>query len=91
MEYTVAELYREIGKVFREHGAQRVALLSSRTNQGTVQEMTLELAVDGDIVAKELYQECHRRWPSVEMVIYDLNDENNVDLIDEVVEDSILL
>lgn len=89
MKISAADLYREIGRTFRERGAERVALLSSKTCSDV--EIELEVAVDGMIDEKELYQISRNKWPYVQMKILNLNEEHNIHLIDEVVEDSILL
>lgn len=91
MKISVADLYREIGRTFREHGAERVALLSSKTCSDVETEIELEVAVDGMINEKELYQSSRNQWPYVQMKILNLNEEHNIHLIDEVIEDSILL
>lgn len=91
MKISVADLYREIGRTFREHGAERVALLSSKTCSDAETEIELEVAVDGMIDEKELYQSSKNQWPYVQMKILNLNEEHNIHLIDEVIEDSILL
>ena len=72
MELSVLELYREIGKEFREHGAERVALLSSRTCCQGVYEIELEVAADGLIDDNELHQISKDHWPYVQMKILNL-------------------
>lgn len=91
MKISVADLYREIGRTFREHGADRVALLSSKTYSEGEYELELQVAVDGMIDEKELYRLSVQNWPYVKMKLLNLNDEKHMHLIDEVIEDSILL
>lgn len=87
-ENTIAEFYRQIGSTFRQHGADRVVLLKSRTCQ---QSMYLEVAVDGCFDLQELRKVCTEQWPDAEISILDLSAEENLNLIDEVLEDGILL
>lgn len=87
-ENTIAEFYRQIGRTFRQHGADRVVLLKSRTCQ---QSMYLEIAADGCFELQELQKVCSEQWPDAEISILDLNEEENLNLIDEVLEDGILL
>lgn len=87
-ENTIAEFYRQIGRIFRQHGADRVVLLKSRTCQ---QSMYLEVAADGCFDSQELRKVCTEQWPDAEISILDLSAEENLNLIDEVLEDGILL
>lgn len=87
-ENTIAEFYRQIGRIFRQHGADRVVLLKSRTCQ---QSMYLEVAADGCFDLQELRMVCTEQWPDAEISILDLSAEENLNLIDEVLEDGILL
>lgn len=93
-DYTIAELYRQIGRTFRAHGVDKVVLLKAKnraTELDTYPEMTLEIAADGWFDKKKLQQECRLLWPGVEINILDLNEDENLDLVDEVMEDGILL
>lgn len=91
MEYTIVDLYRNIGILFRKHGAEHVALLSSKNNINAACEMTIEVAADGMIDVKYLYQQCQLHWPQINIIIYDLNKPENHHLIDEINEGGILL
>lgn len=103
-ENTIAEFYRQIGRTFRQHGADRVVLLKSRTcqqNDEAADQMSgidsgrtgmyLEVAVDGCFDLQELQKVCSEQWPDAEISILDLSAEENLNLIDEVLEDGILL
>lgn len=91
MEYSITELYREIGNVFRRNGAERVVLLSSKNNSAPDYELTIEVAVDGFFEISKLQQESGKRWPQIKIILIDLNDNKNRCLADEVMEDGILL
>lgn len=88
--YDVTELYRQIGKVYKANGADRVILLRSRKH---VQDdgMSLEVAVDGFIDKDILLKESRRLWPDIEMTVLDLNEAENEELLNEAIEDGILL
>ena len=58
MEYSVTNLYREIGQFFRQNGAERVVLLSSKNNSKPAYEMEIEVAVDGLVQVQKLQLEC---------------------------------
>lgn len=88
--YDVTDLYRQIGRVFKENGTDRVILLRSK-NHTEDDGMSLEIAVDGFVKKDLLLTECVRRWPEIEVVILDLNEDENGDLTAEAVEDGILL
>lgn len=88
--YDVTVLYRQIGKTFRERGADRVILLRSRKYSDKA-GMELEVAVDGASDKEELQKECKRLWPEVDIVIFDMNEEEHIDLLNEAMEDGILL
>lgn len=99
-DYTITELYRQIGRTFRDHGADKVVLLKAKNKKESMidrnaitgcPEMTLEIAADGWFDKKKLQQECKQLWPGVEINILDLNEDENLDLVDEVLEDGILL
>lgn len=103
-ENTIAEFYRQIGRTFRQHGADRVVLLKSRTcqqNDEAADQMSgidsgrtgmyLEVAADGCFDLQELQKVCSEQWPDAEISILDLSAEENLNLIDEVLEDGILL
>lgn len=97
MEITIDELYRQIGRTFREHGADKVVLLKAKKmkrpaeNTEREKEYFLEVAADGWFDKKKLQQKCSQLWPEVEMNILDLNEDENLGLVDEVMEDGILL
>lgn len=86
-EFSVLELYREIGRTFHGAGADRVVLLRAR-NQKSI---SLEIAVDGFFDKKKLQDACEEKWPEVAVRILDLNEDENLDLMDEIMEDGILL
>lgn len=88
--YDVTVLYRQIGKTFREKGAERVILLRSRKYPDK-SGMELEVAVDGFINKEELQKECKNLWAEVDIVILDMNEEEHIDLLNEAIEDGILL
>lgn len=88
--YDVTVLYRQIGKTFREKGADRVILLRSRTILDGA-GMELEIAADGAINKDELQSESRRLWPECEITILDMNEEIHADLLNEAMEDGILL
>lgn len=89
-ECNVIELYRQIGKIFRENGADRVILLCSRKHLQD-EGMTLEIAVDGNIQKTQLMQEAAKLWPKLECKLLDLNEAGNEELFSEAIEDGILL
>lgn len=89
-EYDVTELYRQIGRKFRERGADRVILLCSRKFPDS-SGMALEIAADGCICREELLNESKALWPEVEITIFDMNEDEHADLLNEAMEDGILL
>lgn len=91
MKINIVELYREIGKLFRENGAEQVALLSSKNLHNADCEMRLEIAADGSMNMKNIVEQCYKNWPQVEFVIYDLNNEEKRYLIEEINEGGIVL
>lgn len=86
-EFSVLELYREIGRTFHGAGADKVVLLRARNQNG----MSLEIAVDGFFDKRKLQDECEKKWPEVAIRLLDLNEDENLELVDEVMEDGILL
>ena len=88
--YDVAELYRQISRVFRENGVDRVILLRSKKHTDD-EGMSLEIAVDGFVKKDVLLAECVRLWPEIGVVLWDLNEDENGDLTAEAREDGILL
>lgn len=99
-EYTITDLYRQIGRTFRAHGVDKAVLLKARNSRKensqeniirTYPGMELEIAADGWFDKEKLLQECGKLWPGVEINILDLNEDENLGLVDEVMEDGILL
>ena len=88
-EYDVAEVYRQIGTIFRENGAERVILLRSRKHTKG-RGMSLELAADGWLDQSSVQSKCQRLWPDIDMKILDLN-EADAEFMNEVLEDGIIL
>lgn len=99
---TVTDLYREIGRIFREYGADKVVLLKSAKQiensslsglggEEIWRGMSLEVAVDGWIDSRQLEKVCKELWPGLEISVLDLNEDENPGLADEVMEDGILL
>lgn len=88
--YDVTDLYRQIGRIFRENGADRVILLRSKKHIDDG-GMSLEIAVDGLVKKDVLLAECVGLWPEIRVVLLDLNEDENGDLTAEAVEDGILL
>lgn len=71
-----AELYREIGRQFREFGADQVVLLSSKNDKETFEIIELQIAVEGIVNKKELETVCLKLWPQIrfELMIDDESD-----------------
>lgn len=85
----ITKLYREIGKKYREWGAEQVVLLKSRSFQDDEMEMMLEIAVDGMMNSDVLRKKSNILWPHIHIKILDLNENPN--LIEEVIEDGMIL
>lgn len=88
--YDTAELYRQIGKRFRQKGADRVILLRSRKYPEKA-GMELVIAADGTFQKEELQNESKSLWPDVEITILDLKEDIKGELLEEAIEDGILL
>lgn len=91
MEYSVTNLYREIGQFFLQNGVERVVLLSSKNNSNPAYEMEIEVAVDGLVQVQKVQLECENRWPEIKITVIDLNNEKNRSLCDELMEDGIII
>lgn len=90
-QYEVVELYREIGREFRQLGAEKVILLHSRTNPEKVEEMILEIAVEGFVEKEKLNVKSKERWPFLTIEIILVNELNNHELENEIMEDGIII
>lgn len=85
----ITNIYREIGRTYREYGADQVVLLKSQASLENEKELSLEIAVDGAVDIHELQKISRQCWPAVVVELLDLNENPN--LITEIVEDGILL
>ena len=86
---TVTELYRQIGRIFRGYGAERVILMNART-EVTGTDMELELAIDGMFDMEEIRQMCKKQWPQIGITLIDLNEADDM-VLREAIEDGVLL
>ena len=84
-------LYREIGKILHSLGAFRVVLLNSKATPEQNVEMSLEIAVDGEIDIKEAAEKCLNKFTTVDIKLIDLNYFSNYLVMTEVIEDGIKL
>lgn len=95
MGLTVRDLYQELGNFFRERGAERIILLSSRpvADPGgrNGKQMILQLAVDGGILEEEVKQDLEERWPQLEIQLMAYGIEATEELLREIEEDGIKL
>lgn len=103
--FTVTDLYREIGRIFREYGADKVILIKAKnriendTNDNLSnfgfkeiwKNMSLEIAADNLHDKEQLEKKCSELWPGLEVLILNLDEDANLNLMDEVMEDGILL
>lgn len=85
---SVTELYRQIGRMIRAHGADRVILMKARSDMAGT--MKLEIAIDGIADLADVKNKCSKECPQVEMVIIDLNEADD-EALQEAIEDGIFL
>ena len=89
--YEVVDLYREIGKEFRRLGAEKVILLHAKTNPQNVEEMYLEVAVEGFVEKEKLLAKSREEWPFLSMEIMVLDEVMDKELVLEIMEDGIII
>ena len=85
----ITKLYREIGKKYREWGADKVYLLKSHVNLDGEIQMCLEIAIGGMMIIEDIQKHSKLCWPDIMINILDLNEQPN--LIGEIVADAVLL
>ncbi len=85
----ITDLYREIGRTFRDLGAMRVYLAHSRAVPDADHEMELEIVLDTDEETTVFSTESKNRWPQINIQISRIIDDMNRDC--ELVEDAVLL
>lgn len=91
MTYEVVDLYREIGKEFRNLGAEKVILIQSRTNPENTEEMFLEVAVEGFVEKELLLRKSQEFWPFVSMEVTILDEMSDRECVSEIMEDGIFI
>ena len=91
LSYEVVDLYRAIGKEFRRFGAEKVILLHAKTNPQNVEEMYLEVAVEGFVEKEKLLAKSREEWPFLSMEIMVLDEVKDKELVLEIMEDGIII
>jgi len=95
MALTVRDLYQQIGTFFREKGADRIILLSSRPilepEPENGKQMILQVAVDNGICQADVKEELERLWPQLEIQVLEYGVQSEDDLIHEIEWDGIKL
>lgn len=92
--YEIVDLYREIGKTFKDMGAEKVVLVNSRTNvksSSFTEEIFLEIAVEGNVDQKMLEKTACEKWPFLSMDLMVLDERSDQNLVSEIMEDGIFI
>lgn len=92
--YEIVDLYREIGKTFKDMGAEKVVLVNSRTNvksSSFTEEIFLEIAVEGNVDQKMLEKTACEKWPFLSMDLMVLDESSDQNLVSEIMEDGIFI
>ena len=92
--YEIVDLYREIGKTFKDMGAEKVVLVNSRTNvksSSFTEEIFLEIAVEGNVDQKMLEKTACEKWPFLSMDLMVLDERSDQNLGSEIMEDGIFI
>lgn len=89
MEQDVAALYREIGNLLRAMGAERVYLYSAKNYPKREQKMQLEIVTDGAVDTVTAKKQVETQYPEIELLIWNGNEPEHMELFGEVMTDSI--
>lgn len=87
--FDVADLYREIGKLLRSMGAERVYLYSSKTLTDEEFDMELKIVTDGDVDTAKAEAMIGEKYPKASVQVLNGNEPENMELVEEAVIDSI--
>lgn len=87
----IAELYQEIGSVFRSMGAEQIILLSSKVLHKSEYELRMEIVVDGYADLEELQKQSRIHWPYIDMAIIIKTENLGREILDEIRDYGILL
>lgn len=82
-------LYRKIGSALHQIGAYRAVIVKSKAMPDRVPEMSLEIAVDGNIDVKKAAEQCRQQFPEVQIILLDLAENTDMELMQEIIEDGI--
>lgn len=91
IQYEIVDLYREIGRTFHQLGAEKVTLLHSRTNPENVEEIILEIAIEGFVKKEELSVKSRELWPFLKIEFILVNELDDHELVNEIMEDGIII
>lgn len=88
----IADIYRSIGKILRSYGASKIFIVKSKTlNNETDIKLSLEIVVDQIEDCMNAAKVIHKSHPNVQCMLYDGENSDYYDLLQEAEEDGIQL
>lgn len=88
----ITQLYRDIGKTFREMGADKIVIISSKNYSNTPNcTMSMDMILSGDIIRADIEKCAAETWSFIEMHFQYLEDDTTGTLLYEMVDDGIWL
>lgn len=88
----IANIYRNIGKILRNYGASKIYIVKSKTlNHETDIKLSLEIIADWIQDCTRAADEIHKKYPNVHCTLYNGDDPDCYDLLQEAEEDGIQL
>lgn len=88
----ITTLYRDIGKTFREMGADKIVVVSSKNYSHLPDcNMSMDIVLDGELIRGAAEATAKEKWSFIDMHIQYREDDPSGNLMSEMIADGIWL